>query len=55
MYRDETALNREQTRKDRSDKSRYLFAEMYLEEPSRARGITCSVCTFRGIPTIDDW
>lgn len=32
-----------------------VFAEMYLEKPVMAEGITCSICTFRSIPTIDDW
>ncbi|MBM3230184.1 hypothetical protein FJZ22_00820 [Candidatus Pacearchaeota archaeon] len=32
------------------------FAEMYLEkQPNVTAGLTCSICTFRGIPTIDDW
>ena len=33
------------------------FAEMYLEKPvdAQAANATCSVCTWRGIPTIDDW
>ncbi|MEK6912589.1 MAG: hypothetical protein AABX26_01375 [Nanoarchaeota archaeon] len=32
------------------------FAEMYLEKPTEMRvGLTASVCTWRGIPTIDDW
>lgn len=30
------------------------FAEMYLEKPVDM-GITASVSTWRGIPTIDDW
>jgi len=33
-----------------------IFAEMYLENPSEAQmGPTCTICTWRGIPTIDDW
>lgn len=32
------------------------FAEMYLEKQTDVQaGITCSICTWRGIPTIDDW
>jgi len=33
------------------------FAEMYLEKPLdvQAAKVTCTVCTWRGIPTIDDW
>ena len=32
------------------------FAEMYLEKPEDIQaGLTCTVCTWRGIPTIDDW
>ena len=33
------------------------FAEMYLEEPADAQAtrITCSICTWRKVPTIDDW
>jgi len=33
------------------------FAEMYLEKPIavQAAKITCTVCTWRGVPTIDDW
>jgi hypothetical protein len=30
------------------------FAEMYLEKPA-IDGVTCSMCTWRKIPTIDDW
>ena len=30
------------------------FAEMYLENPIGI-GVTASVCTWKGIPTIDDW
>ena len=36
-----------------------LFAEQFLERPSYAGvgdlGITVTCCTFRGIPTIDDY
>lgn len=32
-----------------------VFAEMYLEDASKAKGITCTACTYRGIPTIDDF
>ncbi len=32
------------------------FAEMYLEKPIDVQaGISCTICTWRGIPTIDDW
>jgi len=32
------------------------FAEMYLEKPVEVQaGITPTVCTWRGVPTIDDW
>lgn len=32
------------------------FAEIYLEKPVGVRaGPTCTMCTWRGIPTIDDW
>jgi len=33
------------------------FAEMYLEKASDAHAgkPTCTFCTWRGIPTIDDW
>ncbi len=31
-----------------------IFAEMYLEKPADI-GITASVSTWRGVPTIDDW
>ena len=36
------------------DKGYSTFAEMYLEKPVDM-GITASVSTWRGIPTIDDW
>ena len=34
-----------------------VFAEMYLENASsvQAGKPTCTLCTWRGIPTIDDW
>ena len=40
-----------------SERKYSTFAEMYLEEPiySQGEGITCTMCTWRGIPTIDDW
>jgi hypothetical protein len=33
------------------------FAEMYLEKPLniQAAKVTCTVCTWRKVPTIDDW
>ena len=33
------------------------FAEMYLERPvdTQTAKASCTVCTWRGIPTIDDW
>jgi len=32
------------------------FAEMYLEKPANVLyGISCTLCTWRGVPTIDDW
>ena len=32
------------------------FAEMYLEKPIDVQaGSSVTVCTWRGIPTIDDW
>ena len=32
------------------------FAEIYLEKPRDIpAGISCTVCTWRCIPTIDDW
>ena len=32
------------------------FAEIYLEKPVEVQaGITPTVCTWRGVPTIDDW
>jgi len=39
------------------DSSYSTFAEMYLEKPIevQAAKITCTVCTWRGVPTIDDW
>ena len=34
-----------------------LFAEMFLEKPiyEQAAQVTCTMCTWRGVPTIDDW
>jgi hypothetical protein len=38
------------------DSSYSTFAEMYLEKPIDVQaGLTCSMCTWRGVPTIDDW
>lgn len=38
------------------DKGYSTFAEMYLEKPVDVQArITCTICTWRGIPTIDDW
>lgn len=38
------------------DKSYSAFAEMYLERPVEVRaGFSVTICTWRGIPTIDDW
>ena len=38
------------------DQSCSTFAEMYLEKPVDVQaGLTCTVCTWRGVPTIDDW
>lgn len=32
------------------------FAEMYLEKPVDVQaGFTVTVCTWRGVPTVDDW
>ena len=32
------------------------FSEMYLEKPVEVQaGFSVTVCTWRGIPTIDDW
>ena len=32
------------------------FAEMYLEKPVDVQaGFSVTVCTWRGIPTVDDW
>ena len=32
------------------------FAEMYLEKPVEVQaGFSVTVCTWRGIPTVDDW
>ena len=32
------------------------FAEMYLEKPVEVQaGFSVTVCTWRGVPTIDDW
>lgn len=37
-----------------------IFAEQFLEAPvgvgsGYSMGISCTVCTWKGIPTIDDW
>ena len=37
-----------------------IFAEQYLEKPvyggkDESSSITTTVCTWRGVPTIDDW
>jgi len=33
-----------------------IFAEMYLEKPVEVQaGFSVTVCTWRGIPTVDDW
>ncbi len=38
------------------DKIYSTFAEMYLEKPLDLQmGITPTVCTWRGVPTVDDW
>jgi len=38
------------------DTSYSTFAEMYLEKPVEVQaGFSVTICTFRGIPTIDDW
>lgn len=45
-----------QGRSVQEDKGYSTFAEMYLEKPVDVQmGITCTVCTWRGVPTIDDW
>jgi len=32
------------------------FAEMYLEKPVEVQaGFSVTVCTWRGVPTVDDW
>ncbi|MEX2016910.1 MAG: hypothetical protein WD876_00350 [Candidatus Pacearchaeota archaeon] len=32
------------------------FAEMYLEKPVEVQaGFSVTICTWRGIPTVDDW
>ncbi len=41
--------------KNESAKRYSTFAEMYLEDNTYAMGATASVCTWRGVPTIDDW
>jgi hypothetical protein len=55
--------NRDYSFPERNDvgiKSEYsTFAEMFLEEPARVKAdytvLTITLCTFRNIPTIDDW
>lgn len=38
------------------DKGYFTFAEMYLEKPTEVQaGFSVTVCTWRGVPTIDDW
>jgi len=36
-----------------------IFAEQYLEKPvdigTKYLGFSVTICTWRGIPTIDDW
>lgn len=39
------------------NKNYSTFAEMYLERPADPQGsiFTCTVCTWKNVPTIDDW
>ncbi len=38
------------------DRGYSAFAEMYLEKPVEVQaGFTVTICTWRGIPTVDDW
>ena len=51
----ESLGSREYLGKNSSENIGYsTFAEMYLENPIGI-GVTASVCTWKGIPTIDDW
>lgn len=46
---------------ENSNGHRYgIFAEQFLERPAyipkeRKAGFTVTVCTWRGVPTVDDW
>ncbi len=41
---------------DSKDTGYSTFAEMYLEKPVEVQaGFSVTVCTWRGVPTIDDW
>ena len=52
------SINPSGKKRDGVSKDNYYstFAEMYLEKPILIQaGLTASVCTWRGVPTIDDW
>ena len=53
----ESLGSREYLGKNSSENIGYsTFAEMYLEKPVEVQaGFSVTICTWRSIPTIDDW
>ncbi len=54
--RNEYSERREYSGSVSNDRNYSTFSEMYLEKPIEVQaGFSVTICTWRGIPTVDDW